>query len=61
MICNNYRRNSKLGLCTSHGFSYESLEKTILQYIKNLFLAIDSKKIELNVKNNQTKQDYGKC
>ena len=60
MICNNYRRNSKLGLCTSHGFSYESLEKTILQYIKNLFLAIDSKKIELNVKNNQTKQDYGK-
>lgn len=60
MICNNYRRNSKLGLCTSHGFSYEALERSILQYIKNLFLAIDSKKIELNVKNNQTKQDYGK-
>ncbi len=60
MICNNYRRNSKLGLCTSHGFSYNSLEKIILQYIKNLFLAIDSKKIELNVKNNRTKQDYGK-
>lgn len=60
MICNNYRRNSKLGLCTSHGFSYEALEKGILQYIKNLFLAIDSKKIELNIKNKQTKQDYGK-
>ena len=60
MICNNYRRNSKLGLCTSHGFSYNSLEKIILQYIKNLFLAIDSKKIELNVKSNRTKQDYGK-
>ncbi len=60
MICNNYRRNSKLGLCTSHGFSYDVLEKTILQYIKNLFLAIDSKKIELNIKNNRTKQDYGK-
>ncbi len=60
MICNNYRRNSKLGLCTSHGFSYEALEKTILQYIKNLFLAIDSKKIEWNIKNNRTKQDYGK-
>ncbi len=60
MICNNYRRNSKLGLCTSHGFSYEALEKTILQYIKNLFLAIDSKRIELNIKNNRTKQDYGK-
>lgn len=60
MICNNYRRNSKLGLCTSHGFSYDALEKNILQYIKNLFLAIDSKKIELNIKNNRTKQDYGK-
>lgn len=60
MICNNYRRNSKLGLCTSHGFSYDTLEKSILQYIKNMFLAINSKKIELNIKNNRTKQDYGK-
>lgn len=60
MICNNYRRNSKLGLCTSHGFSYDALEEKILQYIKNIFLAINSKKIELNIKNNRTKQDYGK-
>ena len=60
MICNNYRRNSKLGLCTSHGFSYDALEEKILQYIKNIFLAINSKKIELNIKNNLTKQDYGK-
>lgn len=60
MVCNNYRRNSKLGLCTSHGFSYEALEKSILQYIKNLFLAIDSKKIELNIKNNRIQYDYGK-
>lgn len=60
MVCNNYRRNSKLGLCTSHGFSYEALEKHILQYIKNLFLAINSKKIELNIRNKRTKQDYGK-
>lgn len=60
MICNNYRRNSKLGLCTSHGFSYDALEKNILQYIKNLFLAIDGEKIKLNIKNNRTKQDYGK-
>lgn len=60
MICNNYRRNSKLGLCTSHGFSYDALEKIILQYINNLFLAIDSKKIELDIKNNRTKYDYGK-
>lgn len=60
MVCNNYRRNSKLGLCTSHGFSYETLEKDILQYIRNLFLAIDSKKIELNIENNRTQYDYGK-
>lgn len=60
MVCNNYRRNSKLRLCTSHGFSYDALEKDILQYIRKLFLAIDSKKIELNIKNNRTKQDYEK-
>ncbi len=60
MICNNYRRNSKLGLCTSHGFSYDALEKVILQYINNLFLTIDSKKIELDIKNNRTKYDYVK-
>lgn len=60
MICNNYRRNSKLGLCTSHGFSYDALEKIILQYINNLFLTIDSKKIELDIKNNRTKYDYVK-
>ncbi len=60
MICNNYRRNSKLGLCTSHGFNYEQLEKIVLEYIKKLFLEIDSKKIELNIKNNISKYDYGK-
>ena len=60
MICNNYRRNSKLGLCTSHGFNYETLEKSVLDYIKKLFLQIDSKKIELNIKNNISKYDYGK-
>lgn len=60
MICNNYRRNSKLGLCTSHGFNYETLEKIVLEYIKKLFLEIDSQKIELNIKNNISKYDYGK-
>lgn len=60
MICNNYRRNSKLGLCTSHGFNYELLEKMVLEYIKKLFLQIDSKKIELNIKNSISKYDYGK-
>ncbi len=60
MICNNYRRNSKLGLCTSHGFNYEQLENLVLEYIKKLFLQIDNKKIELNIKRSISKYDYGK-
>lgn len=60
MVCNNYRRNSKLGLCTSHGFNYEKLEKMVLNYVKELFLSIDSNKIELNIKSNKTKYDYEK-
>ncbi len=60
MVCNNYRRNSKLGLCTSHGFSYEKLENYILEYIKQVFQNIDNKKIELAVKKNITKYDYSK-
>ena len=60
MVCNNYRRNSKLKLCTSHGFSYSNLEDTIINYIKNLFQKIDSEKIELEVKKGMTKYDYGK-
>ena len=60
MICNNYRRNSKLGLCTSHGFNYEQLEKIVLEYMKKLFLQIDNKKIEINIKNSISKYDYGK-
>ena len=39
-----YECKQKLGLCTSHGFSYETLEKDVLQYIRKLFLAIDRKK-----------------
>ena len=60
MVCNNYRRNSKLKLCTSHGFSYSNLEETVIDYIKNLFQKIDSEKIELEVKKGMTKYDYGK-
>ena len=59
-ICNNYRRNSKLGICTCHGFSYEHLEDKVLKYIKELFSDIDSKKIELNIRNNKTVHDYKK-
>ena len=60
MVCNNYRRNSKIGICTSHGFSYNSLEKQVLEYIRELFNKIDSNKIELNVQNGMTKYDYSK-
>ena len=60
MVCNNYRRNSKLKLCTSHGFSYYNLEETIINYIKKLFQKIDSEQIELEVKKGMTKYDYGK-
>lgn len=60
MVCNNYRRNSKLNLCTSHGFSYENLEETVLSYIKNLFTEIDSEKIELNIRKDRNKYDYEK-
>ena len=60
MICNNYRRNSKLGLCTSHGFSYSDLEETVIKHIKQLFKDIDNEKILLNVKNSMTGYDYGK-
>ena len=60
MVCNNYRRNSKLKLCTSHGFSYSNLEETVINYIKNLFKKIDSEKIDLEVKKGMTKYDYGK-
>ena len=60
MVCNNYRRNSKLRFCTSHGFSYSNLENIVINYIKNLFEKIDSEKIELDVKKKMTKYDYGK-
>lgn len=60
MVCNNYRRNSKLGLCTSHGFSYDNLEETVLNYIKKLFSDIDSKKVALNIKKSGAKYDYKK-
>ncbi len=60
MVCNNYRKNSKLGVCTSHGFNYEKLESTVLAYVRNLFLSINNKKIELNIKNSMSKYDYSK-
>ena len=60
MVCNNYRRNSKLGICTSHGFNYDDLEKTVIDCIKKLFKTINDGKIESNIKENMSKYDYGK-
>ena len=60
MICNNYRRNSKLNLCTSHGFNYERLEKQIIDYLRKLFTLIDNNKVMLNIRNSKTKYDYKK-
>ena len=60
MICNNYRRNSKLKLCTSHGFNYERLEKQIIDYLKKLFTLIDNNKVLLDIRNSKTKYDYKK-
>ena len=59
MVCNNYRRNSKLQLCTSHGFSYNNLEKMIIKNIKQLLKNIDNEKILLSVKKSMTEYDYG--
>lgn len=35
-VCNYYRQHSKLHLCTSHGFSYEKLEETVINSIKEI-------------------------
>lgn len=60
MVCNNYRRSSKLKLCTSHGFNYNNLEETVIKNIKELFKNIDDEKILLNVKKSMTGYDYSK-
>ena len=57
LVCNTYRRNSRIKLCTPHNFAYKPLENRILEYIRMLFLAIDSNQIELNVKNGMSKHD----
>ena len=60
MVCNYYRRNSKLHLCTSHGFKYKNLENNVLNYIKNLFEKINNQEIELDIKAGNSKSDYKK-
>lgn len=58
MVCNYYRKNSKLGLCTSHGFNYNTLEEKILKYLEELFSNIDSRKIKLDIQKNKPKCAY---
>ena len=60
MVCNNYRKNSRLNICTSHGFSYERLEKQILYYIRKMFIDINTNKIILDMKNKKTKDNCKK-
>ena len=60
LVCNNYRRNTKLHLCTSHGFSYAKLEENVIKIVRELFLSIDSKKLELRLKDYKTQQNYDK-
>lgn len=35
-VCNYYRQNSKLHVCTSHGFNYDALENAVIKTIKNI-------------------------
>ncbi len=58
MTCNNYRRYPTLKLCTSHGFSYSKLEELVLNTIRKMFLDLDNKKIELNIKKKQKGNNY---
>ena len=60
MICNNYRKNSKLNICTAHGFNYKKLEMAVLKYIKQLFLKVNQERVELNIRNSNIKCDYQK-
>lgn len=60
MICSYYRRFSQLKVCTSHGFSYTNFENAVLDYIKKLFISIDSNKIQLNMSKTNSSQDYAK-
>lgn len=45
VVCNYYRRTSKLKLCTSHYFNYEEIEKIVLEKLKEIFLSLDKNKI----------------
>lgn len=46
IVCNYYRRNSKSGLCTSHGFNYDKLENEVLRKVKEVcFSTLDKNRL----------------
>lgn len=50
IVCNFYRMNSKLGLCSSHGFNYDYLEEGILDIIKEACIkCLDTNNIANNI------------
>ena len=59
VVCNYYRRTSKLKLCTPHYFNYDEIEKLILEKIKELFLSIDKAKI-INMTKNELEKEINK-
>ena len=60
MMCSYYRRFSKLKVCTAHGFNYDYFENAVLAYIKDLFVRVDSNKVELSMSKSNSIQDYAK-
>ena len=50
IVCNYYRRTSKLKLCTPHYFNYEEIETLVLEKIKKLFSSLNKNKIINNAK-----------
>ena len=45
MACNYYRMYSKLNVCTSHGFNYDSLEMDVLNILKDFYGKLDLENI----------------
>ncbi len=44
-MCNNYRKNSKLKVCTPHSNNYFKLEKTIIDNLKKIISTLDIEKV----------------
>lgn len=58
MACNYYRMNSKLGVCTSHGFNYDYIEEGIINILRELFKkTLDMNSIATNITPKCKKED----